>query len=149
VDSYVDAKDQVNNWCVAQVVDADHDQRTVKLHFEGWSSRYDIEVKRNSTKIAPFRTYSIGYTGQQKSAFREYKFNPSYTALLNNKMKEVITTNFKCFKRPYEVTQFMRGEFFYYLDSLLTMQTNVEKTHLDECLAFCDIAFQLILKWYE
>jgi hypothetical protein len=85
-------------------VDVDHDQRTVKLHFEGWSNRYDIEVKRNSNKMAPFRAFSFGYTGQQKSAFRDFKFNPTSMALLSNRLKEVLETDFKCFQRPYAVT---------------------------------------------
>ena len=121
----------------------------MKLHFEGWSLRYDIEVKRNSTKIAPFRTHSLGYTGQQKSAFRDFKFNPSYMALLSNRCREIIDSEFKCFQRPYEITQFLRGEFFYYVDSLLTMGNVVERAHLTEVVAFCELAFKLILKWYE
>ncbi len=63
VDTYVDAKDTVNNWCVAIVKGFNFDEKTVRLGFEGWSSKYDIEIKRNSSKIAPFRTHSIGYTG--------------------------------------------------------------------------------------
>jgi len=63
VDTYVDAKDSVNNWCVAIVKNINHEEKTVKLGFEGWSSKYDIDVKRNSTKIAPFRTHTHGYTG--------------------------------------------------------------------------------------
>lgn len=41
LDSYVDSKDTVNHWCVAQVCDVDEEKNTVKIHFEGWSNRYD------------------------------------------------------------------------------------------------------------
>jgi hypothetical protein len=63
VDTYVDAKDSINNWCVAIVKNINHEEKTIRLSFEGWSSKYDIDVKRNSSKIAPFRTYTQGYTG--------------------------------------------------------------------------------------
>jgi hypothetical protein len=70
-------------------------------------------------------------------------------ALLSNKLKEVLETDFKCFQRPYEVTQFIRGEFFYYLDALLTMSVGIEKTHLGDVVDFCELSFKVILKWFE
>ena len=63
VQSFVDAKDQVNNWCVAYVIEENLDNNTVKLHFEGWSQRFEIVLKRNSNKMAPFRSHTRGYTG--------------------------------------------------------------------------------------
>lgn len=41
LDSYVDAKDTVNHWCVGQVCDVDDDKNNVRIHFEGWTNRYD------------------------------------------------------------------------------------------------------------
>jgi len=64
VDMYLDAKDTVNNWCVAFVKNINHEEKTVRIGFEGWSPKYEIDIKRNSNKIAPFRTHSLGYTGQ-------------------------------------------------------------------------------------
>ena len=63
VQSFVDAKDQVNNWCVAYVIEENFDNNTVKLHFEGWSARFELVLKRNSNKMAPFRSHTRGYTG--------------------------------------------------------------------------------------
>lgn len=40
-DTYIDAKDTVNHWCVGQIVDVDDVKNQVKVHFEGWSTRYD------------------------------------------------------------------------------------------------------------
>ena len=54
--TYADAKDTVNNWCVGQVVEENIDQGTVKVHFEGWSDRHDAVFKKNSNKMAPFRS---------------------------------------------------------------------------------------------
>jgi len=38
---YIDAKDTVNHWCVAEVCDIDNDKNMIKIHFEGWTNRYD------------------------------------------------------------------------------------------------------------
>ena len=75
VTQFVDAKDQVNNWCVAQVSEESVDNGTVKLHFEGWSERHDVILRKNSNKMAPFRSHTFGYTGQRKIAFRDFKLN--------------------------------------------------------------------------
>jgi hypothetical protein len=43
----VDAKDTVNHWCVGVVSDVDEEKNTVKIHFEGWTTRYDeVNLKR-------------------------------------------------------------------------------------------------------
>ena len=63
VQNFVDAKDSVNNWCVGQIVEENVDQGTVKVHFEGWSDRHDVTLRKNSNKMAPFRTQTFGYTG--------------------------------------------------------------------------------------
>ena len=75
VTAFVDAKDEVNNWCVGQVSEVNVDRGTVRIHFEGWSERYDVELRKNSSKMAPFRSQTRGYTGQRKSAFRDFKLN--------------------------------------------------------------------------
>ncbi len=41
LNNYIDSKDSVNLWCVGQIVDVDEDKNQIKVHFEGWSNRYD------------------------------------------------------------------------------------------------------------
>ena len=38
---FIDAKDSVNNWCVAKVTDHDLQNQKIHIHFDGWSARYD------------------------------------------------------------------------------------------------------------
>ena len=104
VDMFVDAKDSVNNWCVAQVRKVKHDVKSVKLSFEGWSSKYDTEVKRGSMKIAPFRVHTFGYTGQQKAAFREFKIHHPYMVQLEQRLNLIYESNFCCFNTGFECT---------------------------------------------
>lgn len=42
---FVDAKDTVNAWCVARVLEADG--KTAKVSYDGWSARYD-DVRRSA-----------------------------------------------------------------------------------------------------
>jgi len=118
---YLDAKDTVNNWCVAQIKNVNPAEKTIQIKFDGWSSKYDIEIKRYSTKIAPFRTHTVGYTGQMSGALRDFKFSPTYMSHLENRVNEIIQSDFRCFNSAYECTQFLRGELFFYVDSLLTL----------------------------
>ncbi len=149
VDTFLDAKDTVNNWCVGQVKNVNPAERTVIIAFDGWSSKYDIELKRNSTKIAPFRTHTVGYTGQTSAAIRDFKFNQTYLSLLENKIDEIISTEFRCFPSAYECTQFIRGELYFYVDSLLTLQNQTTQEDLPAILNFMESVFKLMIKWYQ
>jgi hypothetical protein len=42
-------------------------------------------------------------------------------AILEKRIREIISSNFLCFQSGYECTQFLRGELFQYVDSLLTL----------------------------
>lgn len=37
---FIDAQDSVNTWCLSQIVEVD--QRMLKVHFDGWSSKWDV-----------------------------------------------------------------------------------------------------------
>ena len=69
IGSFIDAKDSVNNWCVARITNLSENK--VTLNFDGWSNKWNDTHLLKGPKIAPFRRYSYGYTGQAKSAIRE------------------------------------------------------------------------------
>ena len=149
LDFYVDAKDSINNWCVALIKKVNHDEKSVRLSFEGWSSKYDVEVKRVSTKIAPFRTHTQGYTGQSKTAYRDFKLQQPYMVFLEKKIQEILDSNFLCFQSAIEVTQFLRGELYYYVDSLLTLHQVINSEDLPLVFQFIELVIKLTLRWYE
>lgn len=41
LNQYIDTKDTVNHWCVGEVIDINDENNQVKIHFEGWTTRYD------------------------------------------------------------------------------------------------------------
>lgn len=58
VGDWCDALDNINNWCVAQVVEAD--ANVVKVHFKGWASKWDEVLSRASGKLAELGTHTSG-----------------------------------------------------------------------------------------
>ena len=37
------------------------------------------------------------------------------------KVKEIIQSDFRCFDSPHKFTQFIRGELYFYIDSLISL----------------------------
>ena len=55
VGDMVDAQDSDKLWFESKIVVAD-DPDTVKVHFMGWSERWDDTMKRTSTRLQPFHS---------------------------------------------------------------------------------------------
>lgn len=55
---WVDARDTVNKWCVAQVVDSN--EETVTVHYKGWASKWDEAIPRDSPRLAELGTQTRG-----------------------------------------------------------------------------------------
>ena len=77
---FIDAKDSVQSWCVARVLKIDDKSGRVQVNYDGWSSTYDAWLYVNSSKVAPFRRMTPPYTGQKKTAIREWSFVPEQVA---------------------------------------------------------------------
>jgi hypothetical protein len=41
VGDYIDVLDTTNKWAVAKIDAIDNKENMIKIHFEGWSGRYD------------------------------------------------------------------------------------------------------------
>jgi hypothetical protein len=42
--SYIDAKDSVQSWCLAQIIERCDSDSTIKINFDGWSHKWDEVV---------------------------------------------------------------------------------------------------------
>lgn len=49
VGDWLDARDNVGNWCVAQVVNIDGE--LLRVHFQGWNSSFDEDIRLESPKV--------------------------------------------------------------------------------------------------
>ena len=75
-DIYIDCKDTMGCWCVAQIISAKKEK--IQIHYIGWSKNYDEVLDVNSNKIAPFRRFSYGYTGQQSNSLYFKELSKDY-----------------------------------------------------------------------
>lgn len=99
--------------------------------------------------MAPFRAHTFGYTGQAKNTFRDFKFNPAYQTRLETIIQEIVKSRFKNFKTAHEVTQFIRGELFFYVDSIITIPTETTSADLPARVEFITQVFELIITWLD
>ena len=68
---YIDAVDTVRKWRVGEITEICYTDNTINVHFEGWASKFDDWFPFNSSRIALFRKFTRGYTGQTRVAFRD------------------------------------------------------------------------------
>ena len=64
-------------------------------------------------------------------------------------VKEIIEKDFANFENPYKVTQFIRGELYFYIDSLISLFTATNAEDIPAIFEFMQEVFKLILKWME
>jgi ubiquitin C-terminal hydrolase len=126
VGNYCDALDQTKNWCIAEVIHRTDDK--VKIHFEGWSSKFDEVLSIKSRRLAHFRKFSRGYTGQKSTAFRLYTFKYDDFLEIKSLIRLIIETNFTCLTDPLEISQILRGKIFTWIDIFMTCPFNLESS---------------------
>ena len=68
---------------------------------------------------------------------------------LEKRIRDLYDTDLFGFTSAYECTQFIRGNLFYYVDSLVTMPALVTQEDLPAILNFIELVIKLMLKWYE
>jgi hypothetical protein len=57
IGQWVDAKDTINQWLEAQVVEVRNNR--AYIHYNGWGTRWDEWIDMSSPRIALFRTHTI------------------------------------------------------------------------------------------
>jgi len=141
---FIDARDSVNKWCAAKVVQVDESSLT--LRFDGWSRKWDERVSLKSSRIAPFRKYSRLYTGGVQGAIREWTFKSEDLMETQTQLDDLIRSNF-VFESAYETTQFLRGDLFTLIDCLLTAR--VAGAEVTQILCFFAKVIDLVLAWLQ
>lgn len=54
---WIDAKDTIDQWLEAQVMDLRDNQ--VFVHYNGWGVRWDEWIDKNSQRLAIFRSFTV------------------------------------------------------------------------------------------
>jgi len=153
-DTYIDMYD-VNTWRVGIITKREDDH--IEVHFEGWPEKYDVaKVKVTEFRVAPFRRYTKGYTGDVKSTHRTFEYSQEVKKVMEEKVKELLANSFNV-KDGYEFTQFFRGELFFYVDALLTSlsaspsnpESVLNPKFIPEILTFLELCLQVIVEWLK
>ena len=115
--AYIDAHDGTG-WRVGIITKEENG--AISIHYEGWGPKFDENgIKISSARIAPFRKMTVGYTGQVRQAYRDFKYTKEQKYKVEAGVKEIMASSFTV-ADPFKYTQFVRGELFFYVDSLLT-----------------------------
>lgn len=56
IGQWIDCKDTVAQWLEATIMDINHSDQTLFVHYNGWPTRWDEWIAMDSPRIAPFRT---------------------------------------------------------------------------------------------
>ena len=147
-DAYLDAHDG-RAWRVS-IVTKD-DDGIIGIHYEGWSPKFDeAGIKLPSAKILPFRRMTVGYTGQPKQAYREFKYDKETKERVEKELRKIMSDGFVV-SDPVRYTQFVRGETFFFVDSLLTMLQTAppSKAELQQILEFLRLVLLFIAEWIK
>jgi hypothetical protein len=146
---YVDAKDSVGRWWVCQIVEIQEDNDMVRVHYDGWSEKYDELISLKSSKIAPFRYFTTCYTGQNVSAYRDFHFNPEVHKRFIKELEDIYIKGFEVLGTPRRVNQYLRGELYLYVDSILTLFLNTTERELGIYYEFMSHVFTVIQLWLK
>ena len=112
---YLDWKDSVSNWWVGRIIEDDEEKEEFNIHFDGWSVKYDEFIPHSSNRNEPFRMITKGYTGMRNTTKREeWTYKAEDMEDLKERVEDTIKQEFDNFKTAFEVTQFLRGEVFFY-----------------------------------
>lgn len=127
VNSYVDALDSYSTWRVAKILEINGEY--AKLNFDGWSHKWDENIKLTGHKIAPFKKITPPYTGGNKGAIRDFDLEQSREVLVKTieQMNSIANQGFMI-NDPNRITQFLRGELYILLDSILSISQPIKSS---------------------
>ncbi len=68
---------------------------------------------------------------------------------MKKQVRELIESDLKNFEDAHKFTQFVRGELYFYIDSLISLYNSSSIEELPEIFDFMQEYFKLVLKWME
>jgi ubiquitin carboxyl-terminal hydrolase 9/24 len=136
----IDVKGNDNTWKVGVVISIQNDNALI--NFDGWST-YSSTFPISSKRLAPFRRYTLKYTGMATTK-RNWNITESEMVQMEKKVSKRLE-NLYC-KSPYETTQFYRGELFIFIENLIDLDYKNYLHVLDRIVSFFTSVIILISK---
>ena len=141
---YIDAKDNFNEWCVAEVKEITKSQVTVT--FNEWAPKWEHSFPIKSPKIAPFRKNSKGYTGSRARTVRSQQLPKETLALMHSKIRSLMQESMFC-EDAFNTTQFYRGKLPSFVEYLLSLNPATE--HFPVIFEFLNDSVSLIVNYFR
>ncbi|CAG9317591.1 USP34_6 [Blepharisma stoltei] len=144
---FIDAKDTMNAWCVARIIEFYPERNAILIRYDGWSEKWDATYSLSSSRISPFRKNSQLYTGQKKFAIRSWEYSEEELERVNSILITLIQSGLKA-SDAFTTTQFIRGEVFTLVDCLLTGSFKT-KAEIHASLEFFTHVIDYIVLWFQ
>ena len=145
---YIDAKDSMNDWCMALVKGVNSESATVTVNHDGWGIKCDSTYPFKSSKIAPFRKFTRGYTGPKRSTYRDWSFSEQEVKEAKEKVVQARSDGL-VLGDAFETTQFYRGHLFVLVENLLSCNYTGRDEALPEVVEFFGETMKLIIDWLK
>ena len=144
LDRLVDVKGNDNTWKVGKVLKIEQDNAII--NFDGWSS-YTSTYPVVSKRLAPFRRYTVKYTGMQTTK-RPWTLTEKEMTTMESRLSRRLEKSLYC-KDAYNTTQFYRGELYIFMENLILWDFSECQEVLERIVAFFTNVMRLIVKLLE
>jgi hypothetical protein len=141
---YYDAS--ARQWTMIRILEIKQADEEIYFEFDGWPKKWNSYCKIASRKLAPFRSKSIGYTGQKENAIREWTFRPEELQECEEKLRNLIHGTLSTGSSGL-TTQFLRGQIFTLVDNLLVYPYK-KNEHMKVVPFFCTV-LEYIVEWLK
>lgn len=147
VQYFIDAKDSMNDWCVALVTEINEVNKTITVYHDGWGTRTTTYPFRSS-KIAPFRKNTAKYTGPKRGALRDWEISENELNDYQDQVNKILASGLNM-DDPFYITQFFRGKLFIFIENLLMCNYRINKKFLTPVVVFFGSVIKLIVMWLK
>lgn len=144
---FIDAKDSMNDWCVAQVTDICRIKNTVTVFHDGWGTKTTTYPLRSS-KIAPFRKNTIKYTGPKRVAMRDWDLSEEELTEMQNQIDSLLNSNLQC-NDAFYITQFIRGKLYIFIENLLMYKYRQNIKFIKPAVRIFGSVVKLLVMWLK
>jgi hypothetical protein len=102
-------------------------------------SRYTLFLTKqlhcSSHRLAPLRRHSEGYTGPSRRTARDFLLKLQSMTEMRQRLDQILLEEVPSIS-AYEITQYLRGELFVLIDSLLTFPCQFNLTEIKSVAQF-------------
>lgn len=144
--SFIDAKDSMSDWCVAQVLEIDLPVGSVTVNMDGWGAKWNSTYPLQSSKLAPFRKHSQGYTGPKRTTLRNWSFALCEVTEAISALEALLAQDLLCCS-AFATTQFYRGTLPILVENLLIHDYGRNLVVLKYVVQLFSLVLEMVLAW--